>query len=71
MQSGRVLTGLIRRESADTIHLVSTDGSEVRMPRAEIEEIKPSTLSIMPRGLDKQITLEQLRDLVAFLNTLK
>ncbi|MFN0197073.1 MAG: HEAT repeat domain-containing protein, partial [Planctomycetaceae bacterium] len=70
-QSGQVMTGLIRRETADAIHLVSTDGKEIRIPRAEIEEIKPSELSIMPQGLDKQLTLEQMRDLVAYLSTLK
>lgn len=69
--SGRTLTGLIRRESATAVHLVSTDGTEVRVPRDEIEEIAPSSVSIMPQGLDKQLSREQLRDLIAFLRTLK
>jgi putative membrane-bound dehydrogenase-like protein len=70
-QSGQTLTGLIRRETASAVHLVSTDGSEIRVPRSEIEDIRPSDVSIMPQGLDKQISHDQLRDLLAFLRTLK
>jgi putative heme-binding domain-containing protein len=69
--AGRTLTGLIRRESASAIHLVSTDGAEIRVPRGDIAEIQPSDVSIMPQGLDKQLTHEQLRDLVAFLRSLQ
>lgn len=68
---GQLQTGLIRRESADAIYLVGTDGKEQRVLRHEIDEVKRSDLSIMPQGLDKQLTLEQLRDLVAFLSSLK
>lgn len=69
--AGLVLTGLIRRETADAVYLVSTDGSERRVLRAEIAEITPSSVSVMPQGLDRQLSAEQLRDLVAFLQTLK
>jgi len=69
--AGRTLTGLIRRESARVIHLVSPDGTETRVPRVDIAEIQPSDISIMPQGLDKQLTQLQLRDLVAFLQSLK
>lgn len=70
-QSGRVHAGLIRRESADAIYLVGADGKEQRVRRAEIDEVNRSGVSIMPQGLDKQLTQEQLRDLIAFLSTLK
>ncbi len=69
--AGRTLTGLIRRESASAIHLVSPDGTETRVSRVDIAEIQPSDVSIMPQGLDKQLTQVQLRDLVAFLQSLK
>lgn len=69
--TGNLHTGLIRRESADAIYLVGTDGREVRVGRDEIDEVRRSETSIMPQGLDKQLTSEQLRDLVAYLSTLK
>jgi putative heme-binding domain-containing protein len=70
-QAGQVSTGLIRRETADAIHLVTTDRAEVRVRRAEIEEITPSAVSVMPQGIDQLLAPEQLLDLVAFLQTLK
>jgi hypothetical protein len=36
-----------------------------------IEEMKPSSASIMPAGLEKQLTKEQLADLIAFLKSYK
>lgn len=70
-RSGRTLSGLIRRETASAVHLLSTDGHEDRVPRDEIEEIQPSHVSVMPQGLDRQLSDDQLRDLLAFLQTLK
>jgi hypothetical protein len=45
--------------------------SEITLARDEIEEIFPSSVSIMPQGLDRNLTTEELRDLVAFRASLK
>jgi hypothetical protein len=42
----------------------------VRVQRAEITGIEPMSLSMMPPGLDKQLTTEELSDLMAYLNSL-
>jgi putative membrane-bound dehydrogenase-like protein len=63
--------GIIRRETADAITIVTGDRVEIRIPRAEIETILPGKVSIMPEGLDKQITRQELSDLLAYLMTLK
>ena len=65
--SGKQFNGLIRKESADEITVATGAKEEVRLLRSEIEEIRPSTVSIMPAGLDTQITRQQLADLIAFL----
>ena len=39
--------------------------------REEIDEMMPGTVSIMPAGLDQQLTAEELADLVAFLRACK
>lgn len=70
-RAGRTHTGLIRRETADALHLLTTDRAEVRIPRTQIEEMTPSSVSVMPQGLEKVLTEEQLRDLIVFLRTLK
>ncbi|MDB5334717.1 MAG: hypothetical protein JWN70_336 [Planctomycetaceae bacterium] len=68
---GKVHNGLIRLETTDEITLATGPKEEVRIPRADIEELRPSTLSIMPAGLDQQLTRQQLADLVAFLKNAK
>jgi putative membrane-bound dehydrogenase-like protein len=64
---GKVLNGLLRNETSEEILLVTGANQEVRIPRGDIEEIRPSTVSIMPAGLDQQLTTQELADLVAFL----
>jgi putative membrane-bound dehydrogenase-like protein len=64
---GKVLNGLLRNETSDEILLVTGAIQETRIPRADIEEIRPSSVSIMPAGLDQQLSTQELADLVAFL----
>ena len=68
---GKVHNGLIRLETTDEITVATGPKEEVRIPRADIEELRPSTLSIMPAGLDQQLTPQQLADLIAFLKNAK
>ena len=44
---------------------------EVRLRRDEIDEMQNSKVSIMPAGLEKQLSLQDLMDLVAFLKNAK
>jgi putative membrane-bound dehydrogenase-like protein len=69
--SGKTYTGVITRQTADAIHLRTADLSEIRIPRAGIEEMKESNTSIMPKGLDAALTPEEFRNLLAFLQQLK
>jgi hypothetical protein len=41
------------------------------VPRNEIAEITPSPVSLMPAGLDRVLTQQELADLIAFLKSLK
>jgi putative membrane-bound dehydrogenase-like protein len=66
-RDGRVRSGIITRETNDTIVLTTPDRREVFVPRAQIEEIAPSKTSIMPRGLDANLSRQDLADLVAYL----
>jgi len=64
---GRIITGTIKNESTEELVLTLGADQEARIQRSEIEEIKPGTISIMPAGLDQQLTPEELADLLAFL----
>ena len=70
-QSGLTVAGVISRETASAIYLRTAQRAEIRIDRAEIHEMAPSRLSVMPQGVDQSMTVEQLCDLVAFLQTLK
>ncbi len=67
---GRVITGMITRETASTIFLRTPQQTELKLSRDQIEEITPSRVSIMPAGLHNTIDQQQLSDLVSFLRSL-
>ena len=68
---GIILNGVLQRETATAVHLITTDRMEHRVPRSSIEDIQPGRVSIMPEGLDAQLTSQELRDLIAYLVSLK
>ncbi|MBC8115875.1 MAG: hypothetical protein H7062_15930, partial [Candidatus Saccharimonas sp.] len=43
------------------------EGKEETILRADVEELKSSGLSLMPVGVEKNITVDQMADLIAFL----
>jgi putative heme-binding domain-containing protein len=64
---GRVINGNVRDETNREYIIATGPNEERRLTRDEVEQIEPGTVSIMPAGLDQQLTAEQLADLVAFL----
>ncbi len=64
---GRVLSGILKKDAPDEIILTIAADKEERVARGEIEEIRPATVSVMPAGLEQQLTPQELADLVAFL----
>jgi putative membrane-bound dehydrogenase-like protein len=63
---GRVLTGIVRGEDKDAITLV-TANETLTVPKAEVENRKPSELSMMPDDLLKPLSEHEIRSLVAYL----
>ena len=64
---GRVLTGIISGESATSVTLKRAEGAGETVLRANIEELVSTGLSIMPEGVEKDVTPEQMVDLIALL----
>src|SRR6185295_8587405 len=69
--SGAIYDGLIARETPDAIYLFTAERVEKRIPRSSVDVIQQSKVSVMPQGLDNQLSREELRDLIAFLISLK
>jgi putative heme-binding domain-containing protein len=65
------LTGLLVRETPESLFLRTNDQREIRLKRADVEAMKPSTISIMPAGLENTMSRQELADLLAYLQSLK
>jgi putative membrane-bound dehydrogenase-like protein len=65
--SGDVHGGVLRGDLRDEVVLGTGAGEEIRIPRQRIKDIQPGTVSLMPAGLDQQLTRQELADLLAFL----
>ena len=66
-KDGLVHNGLIRHQTSQHVELVTGPNQVVTLNTADIEEQVPSDVSIMPKGLAEQITIEELSDLIALL----
>jgi len=66
---GRVLTGLKIDAPgiSDALRFQAADGNHFEVLLSEIEEQIPVPQSVMPVGLEQSMSLQELRDLVAFL----
>jgi putative membrane-bound dehydrogenase-like protein len=71
LSDGRVLNGIVQSEDADILNLVANATETVRVPKAEIDDISPSTVSVMPAGLDQQLSRQELADLITYLRSSK
>ena len=63
-------TGVLKEQLPDAVIIATGPGLQVRIPRSEITGIEPLSISMMPPGLDKQLSPVELSDLMAYLNTL-
>jgi putative membrane-bound dehydrogenase-like protein len=70
-KDGKVVSGVLRKDSADEVVLAIGANQEARFARDDIEEMSPGTVSVMPAGLDQQLTKQELADLLAFLKACK
>ncbi|MFO0965942.1 MAG: PVC-type heme-binding CxxCH protein [Gemmataceae bacterium] len=66
-KDGRILTGMVATETATSVTLKRAEGQTDTVPRANIESIESTGMSLMPEGFERQITVEEMADLIAFL----
>jgi putative membrane-bound dehydrogenase-like protein len=69
--ANRLVTGMITTETANGITIRRADGTSETVPRIEIEELRSTGMSFMPEGLEKQIDVQGMADLLAYLNSIK
>ncbi len=64
---GATHSGVLKAELADEFVLTVGESQEAHIPRADISEIRPGDVSIMPSGYGDQLSRQELADLLAFL----
>jgi putative heme-binding domain-containing protein len=67
LDDGRVVGGMLREETATSISLAAAEGKLTTILRGEIEELRASGKSLMPEGIEKDISPAELADLAAYL----
>jgi putative membrane-bound dehydrogenase-like protein len=71
LKDGRLFTGVTVAETDETLTLGDTKANKQVLRKADIEEQRPQSVSVMPEGLEKQLTVDEFVDLIAFLADLK
>ncbi len=65
--AGRSLSGIVSAETATSITLAWAEGQSEVILRRDIEMMQSTGLSIMPEGLESQLTKQELADVIAYL----
>lgn len=68
---GQSITGILAKETPTTITLRRRKGEEDTVLRASIKSMRSLSVSPMPEDLDKNVSVEQMADVIAYLKSLK
>jgi putative heme-binding domain-containing protein len=69
LKSGRQLTGMLASETGTSITLVGPDGKARTVLRSRVERLVSTGKSLMPEGLEKDLSPRDLADLIAWLRS--
>jgi putative heme-binding domain-containing protein len=69
--SDEVISGLVGFEDDTRIELIVSADKRVSVPKSEIVKRNLSSNSVMPSGIEKVLSNQELSDLVAYLETAK
>jgi len=70
-KSDETLSGVLKKDAPDEVVLATGPGAETRIARSDITDVRPGAVSVMPAGLEEQLTKQELADLLAFLKSTK
>jgi putative membrane-bound dehydrogenase-like protein len=68
-KAGRSFTGMIAAETAASITLRRAEKAEDVILRSQIDTIEATTKSVMPEGLEMQLSRQELADVITYLQT--
>ena len=68
-KDGTAVVGTRLAETAEELQIAQPGGAVARLKKSAITKSEPMTISLMPAGIDKVLTPDELRDLMAYLLT--
>jgi putative heme-binding domain-containing protein len=68
---GQTLTGMLAAETASSITLRRAENATDVVPRGRIKQLRGGRVSIMPEGLEQQMTVQDMADLIAYIMSVK
>ena len=71
LSSGEIVDGIMSVQTPATITLRQEQGRETVVARQDIKNMRVSKVSMMPDGLEKQISTSQMADLLTFLKSVR
>jgi putative heme-binding domain-containing protein len=69
LTDGQVIHGLVAEATESRVVVIDSKAEKRIVPRSDIEEIKPSSISVMPEKLLDSLDAQQVRDLISYLQT--
>ena len=67
-KAGVTHTGILSAETGSAITLLAADGKKIDILRSDLEELTSTGKSAMPDGLEKDINLVEMADLLTYLS---
>jgi putative heme-binding domain-containing protein len=67
LKDGGGFTGFVRAQDAETLRVAGMDGKDQVVSLAEVTDLRPSPVSLMPPGLIDGLKESEVRDLLVFL----
>lgn len=71
LDDGTAVTGVLVSDTDEELILRTAEAIVKKIPKAEVEQYKKTTVSLMPADLQKALTAQNLVDVVEYLTTLK
>ncbi len=69
LKGGGGFAGFVRAQDADTLRIAGMDGKDQLVSRADVVDLRPSPVSMMPPGLLDGLKETEVRDLLIFLTS--
>jgi putative membrane-bound dehydrogenase-like protein len=65
--TGKSINGVLESENSSSVTIKQLGGKRVVLSRDQIDEIRSDAISFMPNGLEKDISRQQMADLISFI----